>query len=1115
LLRSLDGEQQPTPGQPAMYLAAEVASDKLRAVLVLSATAGGRPDLDGARQLCGLSHPNLLQVIEVGRTDDELFAACEWLVGSDLASLMARAAERQLKIPIATALYLVREIARGLHAAHTHGGQLAAHGGVAPCNIVCGDGGEVKLAPRERLEQLLGGQASPASGVRDTARPRLPRPCVRPYQAADQAWGAPASRAGDVYALGAVLWELLTGRRLHDDEAGLGALESTAGPLVRPTPVARGEGEAADALAITAPQPGGPPSAYARELPASVDALVLRALSPRPEERFATAEELRQALSRELARLAPDLPDLDGGCVAALLREILGEELQQQRAEEQWQLESARALWSRGRPPSGEPATARASWPRPPSGAAQLASSGLPPVPAELAKTQLGPPRLAPPPPQPPPVQSPEERLAREQLIDGRYRLRRLIGVGGMGAVYEAEHIAICKRVALKILHPQFSRHADLVERLRREAQAASRIGHPNIVDVTDFGRTDDGSAYLAMEYLHGTDLGAILRARGRLPESRVLHIGVQLVRALAAAHRAFIVHRDLKPENVFLVDPADWPADWPVDFTAAEGARPVLEGVPSLGQDLVKVLDFGIAMQQAESVPRPLPRAARLTSPGLTVGTPEYMAPEQAMGHKVDPRADIYAVGTMLYEMLCARVPFIAASVPELLNLKTSQEAPPPHLWMPAISASLEAVILRCLARDPAARPQTMEELERELILVAAEQGVVIDPMRSGAVHSRSYLGLGLGLGLGGGDRPTSGTPTASVQRSASPEVSATPSRASLGRVAVPASSDSDGRLPRLAPVTELTGAAAPTHVTATAGGSASTVPPRWTARWQKTLVAPILALAMIVIGFASAHFVPHRARSVSTPPPAQPLPPAAALEPVPVVALRPAGQSLASTSSSEMGERALERGRDLAADFKLGPEPPRVDQTAMLIEWARRAAAGGRYIAPPGDNLVELLQRIEAVSPGNSEVASLRQQAAAALNKKAREQLHRRRTLVALDSYHALQALAPDAPFPRSELAVQLAATARVIHRKSDEAVELAQTAVQLAPKLAVTHLALGDVLLEKGQRGAAASEYRRALGLLPQPSEHRQALRGLARAGHNPSGHGRHRNGDRLKD
>jgi tetratricopeptide (TPR) repeat protein len=176
-----------------------------------------------------------------------------------------------------------------------------------------------------------------------------------------------------------------------------------------------------------------------------------------------------------------------------------------------------------------------------------------------------------------------------------------------------------------------------------------------------------------------------------------------------------------------------------------------------------------------------------------------------------------------------------------------------------------------------------------------------------------------------------------------------------------------------------------------------------------------------------------------------------------------------------------------------------PAVDQTAMLVEWARRAAAGGRYIEPPGDNLVELLGRIAAVAPAHPELARLRQQAATSLAKKAKEQLQKRHTLAAQGSYQALLALQPEAPFPRTELAVQLSALARVmsLHKGRQKALGLAQTAVELAPKQAVTHLALGDALLAQGQRSAAAAEYRRALELTAPGNLRRQAQRGLARA------------------
>jgi hypothetical protein len=267
---------------------------------------------------------------------------------------------------------------------------------------------------------------------------------------------------------------------------------------------------------------------------------------------------------------------------------------------------------------------------------------------------------------------------------------------------------------------------------------------------------------------------------------------------------------------------------------------------------------------------------------------------------------------------------------------------------------------------------------------------------------------------------------------------------------------------------------------------GSAITVPPRWTARWRQLMIGGVLAVGMVIIGFTSANLVPRQVRP--EPVPSRPALPVAGIESVPVVAMRPVGQPV--TGNSEPAEPAL-NGR-----LRVTPEPTAISEnhTAMLTEWARRAAAAGRYTTPPGDNLVELLKRGEATAVDKTELEQLREQAAATLNKKARDQLRKRHTLAALDSYHSLIALSPNAPFPRPELAVQLAAIARVIHR--DQALDLAQTAVELAPKLPVAHLALGDVLLSQGQRQAAAAEYRRTLNLFPESSVHRQALRGLSR-------------------
>ena len=224
--------------------------------------------------------------------------------------------------------------------------------------------------------------------------------------------------------------------------------------------------------------------------------------------------------------------------------------------------------------------------------------------------------------PRPPPKPA---RSLIGSIISDRYRIERLLGEGGMGAVYQAEHTLMRKRMAIKVLHPEMTRLPEVVTRFEHEAMAAAHIDHPNVVNATDFGKIDDGSFFLALEYVEGKSLRDLV-ALGPLDLGRSLHIARQIAGALHRAHSLKIVHRDLKPENIMLVD--------------REG-----------DQDFVKVLDFGIAKVQigeltASAMESPGPGQPVLTQAGMVYGTPEYMAPEQALGQPVDQRIDIYALG-------------------------------------------------------------------------------------------------------------------------------------------------------------------------------------------------------------------------------------------------------------------------------------------------------------------------------------------------------------------------------------------------------------------------------------------------------------------------------------
>jgi serine/threonine protein kinase len=275
-----------------------------------------------------------------------------------------------------------------------------------------------------------------------------------------------------------------------------------------------------------------------------------------------------------------------------------------------------------------------------------------------------------------------------------------------MGAVYMAEHVVIEKKVALKVLFPDLTRRSDLVHRFLQEARSASRINHENVIDINDFGQSEEGYVFIAMELLTGTEFGQVLREGGPLSWERAQPILLQIGKALRAAHEKGIVHRDMKPENVFILQ---------------------REGRP----DFVKVLDFGIAKVLGMDQEGP-----RLTRTGMIFGTPEYMAPEQAQGAKIDPRVDVYSVGCIMYHVLTGDVPFRADSFMAVLSKHMLEEPVRPRVRNPSISEEVEQVILKALAKDPDERFQSMSELCTAL----AALGPMVD--HSGRVSAQGGRG-------------------------------------------------------------------------------------------------------------------------------------------------------------------------------------------------------------------------------------------------------------------------------------------------------------------------------------------------------------------------------------
>ncbi|WP_434040759.1 MULTISPECIES: serine/threonine-protein kinase [Sorangium] len=272
------------------------------------------------------------------------------------------------------------------------------------------------------------------------------------------------------------------------------------------------------------------------------------------------------------------------------------------------------------------------------------------------------------------------------KTLNETYTVVRVVGEGGMGRVYEARHTRIAsKRFAIKMLHPEFARQPQVISRFQREAEAAAAVQSPYVVTVFDVHRTAEGRPFLVNEFLEGKELADYLNEVGKMKIGPAVRIVRQICKALAAAHAKGVVHRDMKPENVFLTGDLTMPT--------------------------AKVIDFGIS--KVDDAP-----GAALTQTGMIMGTPSYMAPEQARGERVDHRADIYAVGAILYCALTGSRPFDRNDPTATLTAVLTEDPPRPRSLEPSIPETLEMIIQRAMAKEPHHRYQTMEELDAELAL-------------------------------------------------------------------------------------------------------------------------------------------------------------------------------------------------------------------------------------------------------------------------------------------------------------------------------------------------------------------------------------------------------------
>jgi serine/threonine-protein kinase len=616
-------------GMGALYLACtgEAGMEKLCVIKTVLPQLADKEYVarfrDEAKVVVKLSHGNLVPVFDANmassESGEEMYLAMEHVDGKDLRAVWNRCAKRGIAFPVDVAVYIAKELSRGLHHAHTFAAIKLVHRDVSPPNVLLSFFGEVKLTDFGLAASTLKAEKTAPGVIYGKVS----------YMSPEQARGEALDGRTDLYSVGIILWELLTGRQLFA-QATPNLIERVRDPVIES------------------------PSTYAQRVPPSLDAIVMKALARDRTLRFADCEAFRAALAGFLAQTAPTT---DNARVIAFLQQLFGDEIDDERQARQQLLDNLAASRTRALI-SGE------------SGPQTVTLHPKDPPASGIIGTYL----------------------------DGRYLVKGLIGEGGMGMVYEAEHVEIGRRVAVKVLHERFSRQAEVVARFRSEARAATRIGHPHIIDVFDSGTTVDGAVYFVMEYLQGRDLAHLIDTEGALPLDRALAITRQICQALAAAHRAGILHRDIKPENVFLV-----PRD----------------GYP----DFVKVLDFGIAKTVDSK------RIGRLTSPGMAMGTPEYMAPEQAAGQSIDARADVYAVGAILYEMLSGKPPHDGQNVLEILTRKATQAPTSLTRLRPDVPRELERLIMRTLAVSTAHRPQSMESLQRELSAIIPGGSVAAPP--------------------------------------------------------------------------------------------------------------------------------------------------------------------------------------------------------------------------------------------------------------------------------------------------------------------------------------------------------------------------------------------------
>ncbi len=967
--------------------------------------------LDEAKVVVRLNHSNLVQVFDAGKVNEDYYLAMELVEGKDLRAVWNRCAQLHRRIPVDIAIFVVREVLRGLHYVHDAMGLDLVHRDISPPNVLVGYRGDVKLTDFGLAKSSIKREMTSPGVVFGRYS----------YLSPEQAKGLPADRRTDIYACAIVLWELLTGRQLFPSggRSHTEALEAVRNP----------KAEA--------------PSSLVPGIPDRLDEIVLRGLTRDREDRYQAAEDFRVELSDILAK---NFPTADADRVAEFMRDIFAREAKlEQRDYHELSSHDFSDLRARGEASElisiSDVVASLNETPRP---TMELGESDIVELEgrggrrwdekpdaaslAEAAETWVG------------------------RVIAQRYRVESLIGVGGMGAVFAVKHLVLGKTFALKVLHSHYTRDADVIARFMREARAASQTGHPHIIDVLDVGTNEQGDVYFVMELLEGQNLDEAVKREGPLAVRRAVHIARQVCQALSAAHAAGIIHRDLKSENIILTP---------------RGKDP----------DFVKVLDFGICKQ--------MDGESGTTSPGLIMGSPDYMAPEQGAGLEATIASDIYALGCILFEMLTGRMPFQGRNAVDVLMQKGARDADTVTVYRPEVPTPVAAAIGRCLKRQPGDRPPSMRSLEYELTRAIDGRATAVAnvlgmgpsddrPDEAGASLSMNRAAIAtLGDGFYGHDYEqqeftqiappprnpallTDSLPAVSAAGGAKAKAGRSarsdglhgaqskprsPVRALLlvalggalavGVLAVVMPGGVDGLIGDDSEATGTDAGSTPTSVPGAAdsndagGVRAATPPPERPARGTLDLGVEVPASALV-----------EDARVKDTPLPGAP-------------------------------------GKDEADDDDEDEDPE------ALVALAEAALAAKRWTTPSKDSLASHLSRLQLLAPGDESLARLRKDAAAALLPEGEDALAKKRWAEAVIAYRNLRSIWPDHTEAREGLVQALAGQARVLRKLDDHegALASADEWLNVQPNDFDALMLRGDMLSALSRHDEAKETYRLA--------------------------------------